>query len=303
MFLRELYHNVGGPGALGGVTKLYRAAKLMNPQITRKEVKAFLMTQKTYTLHKPIRKPKVYRRIIVKGLGELYQADLVDLQKYARVNNNYRYICFIICCFSKRLWTFKLKSKSGLAMRKALAQFFILNRVKLLQSDQGSEFFNKDFKRMMDAFGIKLYHTNTDKKAAIAERVQRTIREMLERHFTKTKKHRWVDVIDALVDNYNNTIHRTTNLKPAEVSAKHTPQILKALYPSRNDKSIKFRIGDEVRVARPRKTFEKRSEKIWLPDTYTVTRILNTNPKTYKLELDGITKRKSYYSAELQQVL
>ena len=239
---------------------------------------------------------------MVKGIGELFQADLVHLQMYSRVNDNFKYACFILDCFSKKLWVFKLKNKSGLAMKKVLAPFFILNRTKALGVDQGTEFFNINFKTMMDAFGIKLYHTNTDKKAALVERVQRTIRVKLERYFTKTGKNRWVDVIEDLVTNYNHSVHRSIKMKPADVTAKDTPVILARLYPTRVTESAKFQIGTEVRAVKPRKTFQKRSRSMWQPKTFTVVSVKDTQPVTYKIEHEGVVQPQSYYSAELQAV-
>ena len=302
MLLKELYHDLDTAGALGGVDKFYQSAKQLKPDITKKEVKEFLATQRTYTLHKSIRKPKVYRRVIVKGIGELYQADLVDLQKYRRRNKGFRYACFIIDCFSKRLWVFKLKNKGGISMKETLASFFIEHTPKALQCDQGTEFWNSNFQEMMDDLGIKLYHTNTNKKAQIVERVQRTIREKLERYFTHTNSHRWIDIIEDLVTNYNKTVHRTIKMRPIDVSYKDTPKILKILYPKRIDKSINFNIGDKVRAVKPRKLFQKRSRSMWRPETFIVVKVKKTNPKTYKIEHDGVVEAPSFYSAELQQV-
>ena len=136
MFLRDLYHDLNTAGAFGGIDNFYKAAKQIKPNITKDAIKDFLSTQRTYTLHKTIRKPKVFRRVIVKGIGELYQADLVDLKKYRRRNKGFRYACFIIDCFSKRLWVFKVKTKGALSVKEALASFFIENTPKALQCDQ-----------------------------------------------------------------------------------------------------------------------------------------------------------------------
>lgn len=154
----------------------------------------------------------------------------------------------------------------------------------------------------MDDLDIRLYHTNTNKKAQVVERVQRTIREKLERYFTHTRSHRWIDVIDDLVANYNKTIHRTIKMRPIDVQYKDTPKILNNLYPKRIDKNIKFNLGDQVRVVKPRKPFQKRSRSMWRPETYTVTQVQDTNPETYKVDLDGVLQPPSFYSAELQRV-
>jgi len=117
-----------------------------------------------------------------------------------------------------------------------------------------------------------------------------------------TRKYRWIDIIDDLVESYNNTVHTTIKMRPADVTAKHTPEIIKRLYPKRKTKSPKFAVGDEVRAVKPRKTFDKRSRSMWLPETFNVVEIKNTNPVTYKVEHDGHVKVKTYYSAELQKV-
>lgn len=302
MFLSELYHDPTTVGGLGGVDKFYKTVKNLKPDITKKNVQDFLTSQRAYTLHKPIRKPKVYRRVIVKGIGELYQADLVDFQKYSRQNRGFRYACFIIDCFSKRLWVFKLKTKGMVTVKTALAPFFIENSPKSLQCDQGLEFWNKIFQAMLKDLGIKLYHTNTNKKAQIVERVQRTIREKIERYFTHTKKHRWIDVIDEVVVSYNNTIHSTIKMRPIDVTYKDTPKILKRLYPKRVDKGVQFQVGDEVRAAKPRKLFQKRSRAMWRPETFTIVKAKNTNPITYKIQHAGVMEPQTFYSAELQRV-
>lgn len=173
---------------------------------------------------------------------------------------------------------------------------------KIILIFQGTEFWNSHFQDMMHDLGIKLYHTNTNKKAQIVERVQRTIREKLERYFTHTKSHRWIDVIEDVVMNYNKTMHSVIKMRPIDVSYKDTPKILKNLYPKRADKSVKLQVGDEVRAAKPRKIFQKRSRAMWRPETFTVVKVKNSNPKTYKIEHDGDVEPQSFYSAELQQV-
>lgn len=167
---------------------------------------------------------------------------------------------------------------------------------------QGKEFWNNEFQEMMSDLNIKFYYTNTNKKAQTVERVQRTIREKLERYFTHTRDHKWIDIIEKLVTSYNKTVHRTIKMRPIDVSYKDTPKILKLLYPPRIDKSVNFDIGDQVRVVKPRKVFQKRSRSMWQPDTYNIVAIKDTNPKTYKVDHGGKLQTPSYYAAELQKI-
>ena len=87
---------------------------------------------------------------------DLWQIDLLDMQKFARENTGFRYLCVIIDCFTKYVWVKPLKNKTAKSVVKALALLLMTERPKLLQADQGSEFFNKDVARMLQAFGPKL---------------------------------------------------------------------------------------------------------------------------------------------------
>ena len=301
--LNELYFDPEFPGAFGGVNKFYLEVKKNYPNVTRKDIKDFLSEQDAYTLHKDVRKPHSYRRVIVKGIGELYQIDLLDVQKYSLENDGFRYLCFVIDTFSKFLWVFELKNKTGLALKKALQMFLILNPPKLLHADKGTEFFNKHFKRMLEAFGIKLYHTFSDTKASIVERVQRTIRGKLERIFTKNSNHRWRDVVQQVVKNYNNSYHRSIEMKPALVKYKHTPKILQALYPKRKVNRAIFKPGDTVRILMERRRFQKGYEQSWSRELFIVDKRERTKPITYIIkDNQGEKIIGTFYSAELQKV-
>lgn len=94
--LKSLYTDFSNSSAYGGINKFYKFVKSKDPRITRKDVVAFLEKTDSYTLHKPRRKVKDFRRIFVKGIGYQYNADLVDMQKYSRENNGYKWILNII---------------------------------------------------------------------------------------------------------------------------------------------------------------------------------------------------------------
>ena len=64
-------------------------------------------------LHGPGRRRYPRSRTIIKGLDVLWQADLADLQAFARDNGGYKYILVVIDCFSKYLWLRAVKDKSG----------------------------------------------------------------------------------------------------------------------------------------------------------------------------------------------
>ena len=299
MDLKKFYLDPKFPGSYSGAYKFYQEVKNIHPKVTLKKVNEFLKSQDAYTLHKRTRKPK-FRRTLVFKPRDLWQIDLLDMQKYSKENDGYRYICVIIDCFSRYVWVKPLKNKTGKATVKALALLLMNERPKLIQADQGTEFFNRDVKRMLEAFGPKLYHTYTDKKAAIVERVQRTLRGRLGRLFTKRGNFKWIDKIDDIVTAYNNTHHSSIKMKPADVDEEHIANIFFNSLPNLK-KTIKFSNGDRVRILIKKNQFAKEFEKSWSEETFKIKRIQNTNPITYLIEdLDGEDIIGGFYTEELQ---
>ena len=299
MDLKKFYLDPKFPGSYSGAYKFYQEVKNIHPKVTLKKVNEFLKSQDAYTLHKRTRKPK-FRRTLVFKPRDLWQIDLLDMQKYSKENDGYRYICVIIDCFSRYVWVKPLKNKTGKATVKALALLLMNERPKLIQADQGTEFFNRDVKRMLEAFGPKLYHTYTDKKAAIVERVQRTLRGRLGRLFTKRGNFKWIDKIDDIVTAYNNTHHSSIQMKPADVDEEHIANIFFNSLPNLK-KTIKFSNGDRVRILIKKNQFAKEFEKSWSEEIFKIKRIQNTNPITYLIEdLDGEDIIGGFYTEELQ---
>ena len=299
MDLKKFYLDPKFPGSYSGAYKFYQEVKNIHPKVTLKKVNEFLKSQDAYTLHKRTRKPK-FRRTLVFKPRDLWQIDLLDMQKYSKENDGYRYICVIIDCFSRYVWVKPLKNKTGKATVKALALLLMNERPKLIQADQGTEFFNRDVKRMLEAFGPKLYHTYTDKKAAIVERVQRTLRGRLGRLFTKRGNFKWIDKIDDIVTAYNNTHHSSIKMKPADVDEEHIANIFFNSLPNLK-KTIKFSNGDRVRILIKKNKFAKEFEKSWSEEIFKIKRIQNTNPITYLIEdLDGEDIIGGFYTEELQ---
>ena len=158
-------------------------------------------------LHKPARKNFKRRRVIIKGLNDLWQADLVEIIPYAKINKGYRYILVVINTFSKFVWIHPVKRKSGeevtLAMKNILTQAKV--SPKNLQTDLGKEFFNKNFKQLMEKHNIHHYSTFSSLKANIVERVNRTLKNLMWKKFSLDGTYKWLDLVNTIVSKYNNT--------------------------------------------------------------------------------------------------
>ena len=94
--LKREYTDLKNPAAYGGINKFYSFAKQKDPNITRKDVKQFMEKNDAYTIHRPKRKVKIFRRIMVKGIKYQYSIDRVDLQAFSKENKGYSWLMNII---------------------------------------------------------------------------------------------------------------------------------------------------------------------------------------------------------------
>jgi Integrase core domain len=252
-------------------------------------------------LHKAARRSFKRRRTIIKGYADLWQADIAEMQPYSRENNGNRYILMVIDCYSKYLWAEPLKSKSAEDVYQVMKS--IVERVKKipknLQTDHGTEFYNKRFSQLMKKYKINHYSTYSTKKAAIVERVIRTIKGWLYREFSAQGNNRWIDILDNITKKYNGRIHRTTGMKPIDI--KENTQ-LKVYNNPKIRLKAKFKVGDIVRISKYKGIFDKGYTPNYSTELFTITKINVTNPITYLLEdMDGKPIRGCFYELELQR--
>ena len=262
-YLSQVYYNPKRTGGLGGVERLYRDVKKDGKyDISRAQLKKWLMKQDTYTLHKPARRHYKRNRVIVGGIDELWQMDLADMQSISTDNDGYRYLLVCIDVFSKFVWVIPLKNKTGPALVTAFKIILESGRKpQKIQTDQGTEFFNKHFKALMKEEEIQFYNTYNETKASIVERVIRTLKTRMWRYFTAKKTMRYIDVLPDLVDSYNRSKHRSIQKKPINVTQNNEREVWHTLYGKRENKEpikYKFEIGDQVRISKMKRTFEKR---------------------------------------------
>lgn len=257
-------------------------------------------------LHAPARKNYPRRQTIIKGIDDLWQADLAQLDQYSSHNKNFKFILVVIDCFSKYLWCRPLKSKSGEEVTSAFADILKSSRKPHnLQTDQGTEFYNSQFQKLMKKHNINHYSTFSIKKAAIAERVIRTLKEQLFKYFSLNGKYKWIDVLPSLVDEYNNRKHRTIHLKPIDVTSSNEKKLLETVYSSiKMCGKRKFKRGDIVRISKAKHVFEKGYTPNWTTELFKISKVQITNPTTYLLEdLEGRPIKGGFYTEEIQKVV
>lgn len=256
-------------------------------------------------LHKPARKNFPRRHVDIRALDETWQADLVDMQNYA--DGGYKYILTVIDNFSKFAWTVALKKKDARDVTAAMESVLMQGRTpKNLHVDQGTEFYNRNFKQLMKRYGINLYSTYSHLKASICERFNRTLKEKMWMRFSLQGNYRWFDILQELVDKYNDTRHRTIGMKPKEVTKENEQDLFDRIYSKMkkvSHKKPKFNVGDHVRVSKFKHVFEKGYTPNWTTEIFTVTRRHRASPLTYNLkDYQGQPIAGRFYEHELQRV-
>ena len=252
-------------------------------------------------LHRPIKRKFKKRRVIVNGIDKIWAADLADMTAFKDYNEGYKFLLLVIDTFSKYGYLIPLKNKKGETVADALKDIFKKRKPGKLWTDKGKEFYNKNVKDL-----VELYSTENEEKSSIAERWVRTIKEKMWKYFTDNNTYKYIDVLPDLVEDYNNTVHSSIKLTPKEASKKKNElTVWRNLYPDRYKKyniTPKFSVGDEVRITKKKKVFEKGYTTRWTEELFTIKEIRDTNPITYKLtDLKGEEIEGTFYEPELQK--
>ena len=158
--LTSFYLDPSQPASFGGLDAVYRAVKEKGKnKVSRKQVRDWLSQQDVYTLHKPARRRYKRIRVIVFGIDEQFQADLVDLQNLSRYNKGYKYLLTCIDIFSKYAFVLPLKTKQGQELVKAFQKIISTGRKPInLQTDQGTEFLNRVFQKFLRDNNIDFFY-------------------------------------------------------------------------------------------------------------------------------------------------
>jgi hypothetical protein len=242
------------------------------------------------------------RRVVVNGVDEIWAADLIDMQSFAKFNSRNKYLLTVIDVFSKYGWIVPLKSKTGAEVAEAFNTIFKEGRRPgKLWVDKGKEFYNKNVKEL----GVELYSTENEEKSCVVERWNRTMKERMFKYFTASSTRKYVDVIGEMVDNYNTTRHSSIKMTPVAASEKKNERIVWLnLYGNEPAPKLtfKFKVGNKVRITKKKGIFDKGFTPRWTEEIFTVSQLQYTDPPTYKItDNNGEEIQGTFYEQELQK--
>ena len=119
--------------------------------------------------------------------------------------------------------------------------------------DKGSEFYNNSFKKWLKDNDIEMYSIHNEGKSVVAERFIRTLKNKTYKCMASISKNIYIDQLDDIVDEYNNTYHKTIKMKPVDVKDNTYINFEKEV----NNKDLKFKVGDYVRISKYKNIFAK----------------------------------------------
>ena len=136
-------------------------------------------------------------------------------------------------------------------------------------------------------------------KSFITEKFIRTLKSKIFKHMTAISKNVYFDVIDDIVNKYNNTI----KMKLVDVKDnKYVDSMELHSKKEVNDKDPKFKVGDRVRISKYKNIFSKGYTPNWSEEVFVVNKIKNTVPWTYVINnLNGKEITGTFYEKELQK--
>ena len=82
---------------------------------------------------------------------------------------------------------------------------------------KGREFYNNYFEKWLNDNNIEMYSIHSEGKSFVAERFMRTLKTKIYKHMTSVSKNVYINKLDDIVEEDNNTYYRVIKMKPVDV--------------------------------------------------------------------------------------
>jgi hypothetical protein len=145
-YLEKIYYVPANAGSFSGPDKLHRYVQKMGKCVLSKyKIRKWLQRQEPYSLQRSVRRNFKRNKVITLGIDDQWDADLMDMSKYAKENGGTGFILVVIDIFSKFLWMRPLQDKKGQSVKSAFEEIIQegrqparLRKTKVKNFDLGS---------------------------------------------------------------------------------------------------------------------------------------------------------------------
>ena len=223
------------------------------------------------------------------------------MQLISKFNKGFRFLVCVIDIYSKYAWVVPLNNKKGVSIINAFQSILKKSNRKpnKIWVDKGSEIYNRSMKSWVEKNDIEMYSTHNEGKSVVAERFIRTIKSKIYKHMTSISKNVYINKLDDIVNEYNNTKNTTTKMKPIDFKVNTYIDFGKEV----NDNDPKFKVGDHVRISKYKNIVAKGYTSNWFEEVFVIKKNINAVPWTYVIDdLDGEEITGTFYEKELQKI-
>ena len=138
------------------------------------------------------------------------------MQLISRFNKGFEFLLSVIDIFSKYAWVVPLKDKKVISIANVFQKKLDKSgrNPNKVWVDKGNEFYKNSFKKWFKDNDIEMHFIHNEGKSVVDERYIKTLNTKIFKYLPSLSKKVYIDKLDAIVDEYNNTYHRTIKMKP-----------------------------------------------------------------------------------------
>ena len=307
--LHQYYYNLNQVSSYQRPEVIIRRFKNDYPDVPKSDIQNWFLLQRPYLLYKNLARKYLKNPIVSKTIDHIWNIDLVELAAPSENNGN-RYILCVIDNLSKFAWIRPLQFKNREVVTNAFRDIIDTSQRKpqILGADVGPEFNNNTFKNYLQNQDITLYLLYAPDKAVLAERFIQTLKFRIYRYLHHNNTNNFINALDDIVNNYNNSVHSRTKFKPIDVNQNNQRQVFLNLYKYsyKVQEKQKFFEGDHVFIPNyvgrdPTKMRARFKQTRYDPDVHIIHKVLYRSPR-YKYVVrkqNGNIITNTFYSDQL----
>jgi hypothetical protein len=293
--------------------KFSQILKQNNVVVKNKEIKEFINKQSVNQLHKRTTKQKQMLKFIwAYEPYEMLQIDLLDYQKYSRINQGFKYVLIAVDVFTRFAYATPIPDKTPKSVLYGYKRFlrdtrtpelnegqvYNLSKVNAIYHDSGNEFKGIFNSYLKDNNTYSLTADIGDHKSlGVIDAFSKSFKTMISKYMTANNTTKFYDAIDDLVEAYNSSPHSSiNNIAPVDAFKGNNYLLIKSINREKmlhnmsvnNKQYLKIKVGDNVRIRIKKNIFNKGYEATYSDEVYKVISIKNNkatlnNDGTYKL--------------------
>lgn len=272
----------------------------------------------SYTLHREYHKPRVTNPFYVTRKRQQIQMDLIDISRLKDQNDGITFLLIAIDTFTKYAWVRTLKRKTAelvLAEIKSIMNSSTMGprKPESIFFDRGTEFINRNVTNYLNSEGIEIVHPSSEKKAAVAERFNKTFQILIYKYLTENSTRTYRADLGNLMGAYNHRGHRTLKyMSPADAEEDANQNRVLAAHNEHyaaienKRKKPKYKVGERVLVKNlPTSRFHRSYQRSFRHEQFEIVQV-NTRMPIPMYILKSLNKgdvvKGGFYAEELQPV-